>query len=182
MKRTDFDHTKIKGLDDDIETSLKEYGLAWIESEQGILFYYGIDGTEDGWHLFDFRFFDKGIDVFEEYDWADFQEMVKTSGRTLEEFKKLHLTQQIEELYRYYGFENIFGSTYWSGLSYEDIFKHTLPEETKTILLTVALTVPKTLTEEKIQEVIDNMHYTFEDLSDNIMDTEILDWEEAKTS
>ena len=43
----------------------------------------------------------------------------------------LPLTSQIESLNRYYGYENIFGSSYYEGLTYDEIIKYCIPIPTK---------------------------------------------------
>ena len=126
--RYDYDHSTMTGMDVDIETSLKEYGLAWIETDTDILFYFGIeygpnDDLQEEWIKFDFRSIDKKTNVFEEYAWADFPAMLQTAGFTREEYENEPLELQIEDLFRYYGAEEIFGSSYWEGLTYDEIFK-----------------------------------------------------------
>lgn len=123
MKRQEYDHKKIEGVDVNIETSLKEYGKAWIETETEVLFYYGIeygpnDDLKEEYIKFDFCVFDKTMNVKDEYDWANFQGVSDYIGQDIFE---LPFIQQIIELSRYYGYENVFGSTYWEGLKYKDI-------------------------------------------------------------
>ena len=122
----DYDHSKLEGSDANIETSLKEYGLAWIETDTEYLFYYGIQLEENECGAaenvkFDFCSFDKDLDVFKEFDWASFHKILSFTDTSLEEFKTLSLPQKISDLVSYYGYENVFGSSYWVGLSYTDI-------------------------------------------------------------
>ena len=118
--RYDFDHSKLEGVDVSIEISLKEYGLAWIEAEDEILFYYGTaynDATQE-YNRFDMARFDVPIDVEKEFDWADFDSLRSYS----DPFDELSVYAKIFTLLLYYGFENVFGSQYWEGLTYEEIF------------------------------------------------------------
>lgn len=123
MKRQEYNHKEINGVDADIETSLKEYGLAWVETDKDILFYYGIGygPNEEGFEeyvKFDFCTIDKNTDIKNEYDWADFDAVSNFIGTDI---FTLPLIQQIESLNSYYGYENVFGSSYWEGLNYEEI-------------------------------------------------------------
>jgi hypothetical protein len=122
MLRQKYDHNELTGIDVDIEISLKEYGIAWIETETDILFYYGINtGVNDCGNIdyitFDFCSIDKDIDIKSEYDWADFDAVLSFNDMFLDE----PLTMQLYTLLQYYGPENIFGSTYYEGLTYNEI-------------------------------------------------------------
>lgn len=122
MDRLEFDHKALTGVDVNIEISLKEYGFAWIESEFEILFYYGIaleenDCGDMDYIKFDFAVIAKTIDIKEEYDWVDFDEIKSFDDLFFEE----SLPYQIRTLLTYYGHENVFGSSYFEGLSYNEI-------------------------------------------------------------
>ncbi len=117
-KRNNYSMAKISGVDACIETSLFEYGIAWIESDKDILFYYGIDMNETEYNLFDFCAIDKDIDVLKEYDWVEFEDIYDFTGMNEEQWLEMPLTMQIRDLLSYYGYENIFGSSYWTGLKY----------------------------------------------------------------
>ena len=127
--RTDFDHSKLQGTDADIETALKEYGLAWIEGEQETLFYYGIGlttNTDSGgpeYDSFDFATMENDTDIRSEYDFADFDSIADFCGMSLSAWFAMPLPQQISDMLSYYGYENIFGSSYGDGLSYDGIVK-----------------------------------------------------------
>ena len=122
MDRLEFDHKALTGVDVNIEISLREYGFAWIESETKIKFYYGIaiEENECGdmeYVKFDFAVIDKTSDIKEEYDWVDFDEIESFDDMFWEE----SLPCQIYTLLNYYGYENIFDSSYFSELTYEAI-------------------------------------------------------------
>ncbi|GAG94060.1 unnamed protein product [marine sediment metagenome] len=120
MKRQEYDHSKIEGNDADIETSLKEYGLAWIETDTEYLFYYGIryDDNEGEHDRFDFASFDKNLDIKEEFNWVCWKAINSYIGINIDNESLVH---QISDLLSYHGYENIFGSSYWEGLTYKDI-------------------------------------------------------------
>jgi hypothetical protein len=126
MKRQEWNHDKLEGVDADIETSLKEYGIAWIIEEKETLFYYGIRYEGQDFNRFDFCSLSNDIDIKEEYDWieeTDWQSIVRYVGMDMNEWLELPLTAQIFDLMQYYGYQNIFGECYWEGLKYEDIVK-----------------------------------------------------------
>ena len=125
MKRQEYDHKKLTGSDADIETSLKEYGIAWIETDTEYLFYYGIKMEENECHdmdytRFDFCSFDKDMDIKEEFNFVNWDDINSYIGMDIMD---LDLPGQISDLVSYYGYENIFGSGYWEGLTYNDIVK-----------------------------------------------------------
>jgi hypothetical protein len=126
--RYEYDITKIEGPDANIETSLKEYGIAWIEGPEDIIFYYGIQRDDTEYVQFDFCTIDKNLDLKKEYDWVDwnaFKSFVSADGQTDEDFwYVLHevLPVTIQYLVSYYGYEEIFGSSYWEGVPYEGVF------------------------------------------------------------
>ena len=122
MNRFEFDHKTFTGVDVSQEISLKEYGFAWIESDSEILFYYGIaleenDCGDMDFIKFDFAIIDKTIDIKNEYDWVDFDEIESFNDMFFEE----SLPYQIYTLFNYYGPTNIFGASYYDGLTYNEI-------------------------------------------------------------
>ena len=118
---------KLQGIDACIETSLKEYGLAWAETETDYLFYYGIGFTENKEYncaehsMFDHSWIAKNIDILSEYDWVNFDKVFATVGMSKEDWLQLSIPQQISDLISYYGSEEILGSSYWEGKSYRDV-------------------------------------------------------------
>jgi hypothetical protein len=127
MKRQDYDHSKLEGVDADIETSLKEYGFAWIEAEKEYLFYYGIKTEDIGFEIeftrFDFCSIEKDIDLKKEHDWVEWKRICEYTGLSEEEFFEKPLPLALHDLYQYYGSENIFGESYFEGLTYSEIAK-----------------------------------------------------------
>ncbi len=99
------------GTDADLATSLFEYHLAWRELETEFLFVYGIDGCE----RFDRATLAKNIDPLKEWNWVNWEDLRSFTGLTEEQQKELPLPIMVSDLLSYYGFENIFGSSYWEG-------------------------------------------------------------------
>lgn len=115
MLRSEYNHKKLQGNDASQEISLKEYGLAWIETKTDILFYYSIDTDNT---RFDFCSIPKDYDVFKEHNWADWADVENYVGSPM---KDQYLTQQITDLMSYYGAENIFGISHCEGLIYPQV-------------------------------------------------------------
>jgi hypothetical protein len=126
MKRQDYDHSKLEGVDADIETSLKEYGFAWIETEKEYLFYYGIkmeevDGEID-FTRFDFCSIEKDIDLKKEYNWVEWESIFEYTGLSGKEFFEQSLPFALYDLKNYWGYENVFGESDFE-LTYNEIVK-----------------------------------------------------------
>ena len=108
------------GTDACLAISLFEYGLAWKEDNNQIEFIYGIgiEGTE--YNRFDRCTFDLDLDIRKEFDWADFNEVASFCGQTLDQFLAMDLASQIYNLQVHYGFESVFGSSYWEGFEIQE--------------------------------------------------------------
>jgi len=119
--KTRFNMNKIEGPDANIETSLFEYHLAWIESDCGreFRFWYaiGFDNNGEG-TAFDWADVSVDIDVTEEYSWADFKALCEIAGLSYQEWVEMPLTDQIRDLISYYSEENVFGTSYSNGFKY----------------------------------------------------------------
>ena len=119
-EKTYQDYKDFDGTDVDIETSLFEYGLIWTIEGDDYKFIYGVaqNVREDESHCdcnygkFDYAFVAKNCDVFKEYDWADFDCVFDFCGMSKADWSKLPLPLKISDLLSYYGYENIFGSSY----------------------------------------------------------------------
>jgi len=114
-----------EGVDFNLETSLFEYGIAWKVSEKETEFVYGIQldtyNGESLYSAFDRCSFDNDLDVRAEFDWVAFDEVLSYTGSTPDEFDAFPLTQKIADLVSYYGYEEIFGSSYWNGFEIKAI-------------------------------------------------------------
>ena len=118
MNRVEYNHNNLEGNDVSIEISLKEYGLAWIETDTEFMLYYGIKHDGNEYIRFDFCSFSKDMDVKKDFDWVNFEDVESYTGMS---FNDMTFTQQISDLFAYYGHENVFGSSYWGGLTYDEI-------------------------------------------------------------
>jgi hypothetical protein len=120
--------TYLQGIDADIETSLKEYGFAWREKKGEYVFYYGVNmgknerGDMD-YTRFDWATFPKNTDPFEEFDWVEWEQVCDTTGATVEEYKVMRFPMVVWDLFSYYGYENVFGSSYWEGFTYQEVIR-----------------------------------------------------------
>lgn len=123
MKIQDYDHTRLMGIDASLEISLKEYGLAWIETEKEILFYYGIRNIGNEYDRFDFCAMEKNLDFIDEFCWIDFDNVLDYVGMNKEYWLEMPLPARIHDLLSYYGYENVFGSSYNNGLTYSQVIK-----------------------------------------------------------
>lgn len=112
---------KLIGTDVDVEISLCEYGIAWQFSEdrKEIRFWYGIRQDNSGnYVLFDWGCFSTDTDIYNEFDWVDWKDVLDSNGMDKEDFDGMPLELQINDLLRYYGYENVFGSTYSNGFRF----------------------------------------------------------------
>lgn len=115
-----FNMNNIEGIDDSVEISLGEYGMAWILSDdkKEYIFYYGVENDEEGnYSLFDWGTINSDTDVHSEYGFID-QGFFDYIDQSLEDWDKSHITQKMFDLKQYYGYENIFGTSYYSRVAY----------------------------------------------------------------
>ena len=119
--RSNFNHTRIEGVDPNMEISLKEYGFAWIEGETHTLFYYGVSKEEDEWTEFGYDILENTTDVRVEFNWAEFEEILQFVGEDNTWFDA-PLQYKIEDLLAYYGYENVFGTASSERLTYDEIW------------------------------------------------------------
>lgn len=126
MDRQEFDHSLLEGIDVDIETSLKEYHMAWIKGKKETLFYFATGFSENEYgeiegNRFDFCAIAYAIDIIKEYDWIDWKGIYDFTGTDAESFLESSLPMQIFDLVQYYGVTEIFGESYYKGLTYEEV-------------------------------------------------------------
>lgn len=103
------------GPDASLDVSLFDYGLAYKVTNDEILFIYGTQYGYNEYIRFDRCTIKTDIDIQEEYDWADLPAVHSTMGYSNKDWNALPLEQQMTDLLNYYGYENIFGSSYWEG-------------------------------------------------------------------
>ena len=115
-----FNANKLEGVDASVDISLGEYGFGWIKSDCGTeyQFWYGTKIDDHGDFIaFDWCSYGAKTDVKEEWCWAEWDEIFMHLGiENLEEDQNewfgLELPQKVYDLLNYYGYENMFGSTY----------------------------------------------------------------------
>jgi hypothetical protein len=105
-----------EGTDASLDISLGEYSLAWIKGEDETIFIYSIGNKR-----FDRTSFDNDLDVYREFNWVNWDALFSFVGVEKESFDKYSLSQKIIDLLSYYGYENIFGSSYWEGFEIEGV-------------------------------------------------------------
>lgn len=122
-----FSH-EYDGPDASLEISLREYGFAWHDTGTEFHFLYGIKVNNAGEYIrFDRGWLSKDVDIRKEYSWIfcyeeKFSPFLACFGITLEEWLKLPLQMQVYDIFQYYGYENTFGSSDWTGDKYSEIF------------------------------------------------------------
>lgn len=104
---------KLNGPDLNIEISLKEYGLAWHEEDNQIIFIYGIQREGGDFTRFDKCEIDKDICMKEHFNWID--------GDSWNEIDCSCLESAIQDILWLYGTENTFGSIYFEGYTFEEL-------------------------------------------------------------
>ena len=121
MKNT-TDKIALEGEDVNLEISLKEYGIAWHKTESEIVFIYGIEHDGDDFTGFDICSFDLDANLSNEFNWikeSDWQSFASFMGANASEVKELPFEAVILPLVQYFGTENVFGSSYWPGISFD---------------------------------------------------------------
>jgi hypothetical protein len=127
-----------EGPDRGLDFSIFEYGIAWrkLKDEEKTnkdsaldeyIFIYGIQlKVNEETKTVDHSKFDRcSIEAKNpelEWDWAfkDNHNFLKTNDLTIEEFRKFPFPRQVNMLYETFGFENIFGSSYWEGFEIKE--------------------------------------------------------------
>ena len=104
-----------------LEISLFEYDFAWRgldepdEYGDDFVFIYRI--TSHPAVTFDRLAMSSKSDLRKKYNWVDWVSFLSTVGSSAEEWDALPFRQRIFDLYGYYGYENIFGSSHWGGFN-----------------------------------------------------------------
>jgi hypothetical protein len=111
------------GVDANLETSLYEYGLIWKKFTRGnhkgnYHFIYGVEISMKTGEYVSFDWGDIKIDCNpkEEWNFVDWKAILSFIGYEGEEeryFQGDMLPQIVADLISYYGYENIFGSSYY---------------------------------------------------------------------
>jgi hypothetical protein len=119
------------GIDESLETSLKECDLAWSEtaSEGNFSFIYSVEWNEEGYaEIFNQKVFPKDCDFWNEFRWARgkvldgfFKAGEDTSSRR-ENFDSLSFPKKIYYFNNYFGFPLVFGDR-GDGFEIEGLFE-----------------------------------------------------------
>jgi len=110
-----YDYRAYQGCDASLEESLFCYGLIWKQIGKDYKFIYGVGNNGNGdYNRFDYGFMPMDTNIKDEYNWADFDAVLSFVGMTESEWLAMPLPQQILDLSSYYGYDNVFGSSYYS--------------------------------------------------------------------
>jgi len=117
---SELEELQFTGTDASLRISLAEYGLAYSEqdpcSNGDLRFVYGVRTNSAGEYVaFDWADFKTDLDFWNEFNWADQESFLSASGLDVEEFDALPLAVRIMDLNHYYGYENVFGTSYSGG-------------------------------------------------------------------
>lgn len=116
-----------EGIDASLEESLFEYGLIWVQSEPDEYFFI-YRGHND---LFDIAYM-KPSKFDSDFDWTDRNQFECIIGDKLE---NMDYVQKMFSLFNYYGYMEIFGSTYNHPFKiYKKSFKHLLADTLEELL------------------------------------------------
>jgi len=103
------------GPDVSLKISLAEYRIAWKEDNEHFIFLYRNDFDYNKWK---YSYTPKNLNIEKYYNWVKWKDILSFTGmESMEEFKKMPLTQQIYDLASYYGFGNVFESTSNGGIN-----------------------------------------------------------------
>ena len=122
-RKSEFNHKKLEGPDASPKTSLRTYGIAWIDNGTETLYYYGIRTTSGIYDRYDIAVYKNDLDIYQEFNWVeDWKPLYAFAGVSKAVFNALPIQRKIEVLLQWYGYENIFGETYHDGLTYKEIW------------------------------------------------------------
>lgn len=114
-KLSDLIKEGFKGIDVSLDISLFDYGFAWKENENGdYVFYYGVRYDIDNYvyDKFDYAFLSINTNPKSQWDWVEWHNLYNFVGETEEQFFDRELPFIVFDLVNYYGYEEIFGSSY----------------------------------------------------------------------
>lgn len=113
---------QLDGADVNIEISLLEYGIAWFKKANEITFIYGTDIDEKGdCSNFCLSSFDLNTNVKEYFDFVNWQSFCNYAGIDEIALNEMPIEQVILPLLNYEGSDNIFGSHYADGLTFDEL-------------------------------------------------------------
>lgn len=103
-----------EGIDASLETSILEYGMAWANKDSE---WYFIHRHSNVNNVFDSASFPEDTDWRSEFPWVldSLEEFLSYIDMTEEEFDAESLPIKIYQIENYWGVENVFGTSYYSG-------------------------------------------------------------------
>ena len=110
-----LEYQGFEGSDTTLSISLFEYNFIWRKMETETIFIYAIGNNK-----FERVSIDNKMAVEKEYNWVDWDNLFSTHCIELEDFDELPLEEKVKMIFDYYGFENIFGSSYWEGFEIKE--------------------------------------------------------------
>lgn len=113
---------QLNGVDVNIEISLLEYGIAWFKTSGEITFIYStaIDENCDCSN-FCLSSFDLNTNVKDEFDFVNWKSFCSFSDIDENELDEMPIEHVIHSLVMHEGIENIFGTTYSEGLTFDEL-------------------------------------------------------------
>ena len=109
------DYNDYEGTDVDLETALYEYGLIWkpTKNKDEYHFIYGVDHDGSEYNKFDRADMSLAdwVELFNE-SWVDIKRVESFADTTKEEMI-ISFPNRVDVMISYYGYENIFGSSYY---------------------------------------------------------------------
>ena len=110
------DYNDYEGTDASLEIALYEYGLIWKivnEDEDEYQFVYGVDNDGCDYNKFDWANMTMGdwVELLNE-SWVDI-EAIEDFADTSKQYLIDSFPRMVDVLVSYYGYENVFGSSYY---------------------------------------------------------------------
>ena len=122
MRRTisELEKEGYEGVDASLSISLFEYGMIWKQTPEEYEFIFGIK-TVDGYYS-EFRIctFPVNTDPEEEFNWVEWDDVCSWAGCGMDLFKE-SFTDCVNSLFRYYGYNCVFGESYEGGFEVADV-------------------------------------------------------------
>jgi len=118
-----YEKNGFEGPDASLEISLVDYGIAWQKTESPerveYKFLYGIEHDGNSYTKFDYSFMDKKeFESICHEEWFNLPEVCKFCDMKEAEFIA-EFPRTVQNAMIYHGYENIFGSSYTSGIEIE---------------------------------------------------------------